>query len=206
MKKVLLTLCTIFILMSCNGFAQKKLDVMDKSFEELFKQVEPADTKNYVIRLMTEEDNTVITAGTDSLYNSMVASWGIWRYFETPTTSCFLGSKRYTLELMKKHQTYTMSFFPEEYKEDVMAFGYKSGRNSNKMKESKLTYVKTPSGNITYKEAKIVIECKLFEITTVSPNDFYTQQAKNLEEEAYKKDNDYHKIVFGSITNVWVRK
>jgi flavin reductase (DIM6/NTAB) family NADH-FMN oxidoreductase RutF len=57
-----------------------------------------------------------------------------------------------------------------------MSFGKQSGRTTDKMKKTKLTAIQTPAGNMTFKEAKIIIECKLFEITTVSPNDFHDQR------------------------------
>lgn len=216
----ILLLCPVIIFISCSEVPKKQavnketnsktidyMNVKDKSFEELFKPVKPEEITNTLAELMVQEENTVITAGTDSLFNSMAASWeGMARYFQKPTTFCLLGSKRYTLEFIKKHQSYTMSFFADQFEGDVFAFGSKSGRDSNKMKETKLTYVKTPSGNITYKEARVVIECKLFEITTVHPNDFYTAESRTFVEEAYKDGKDYHKLVFGTITNIWVRK
>jgi flavin reductase (DIM6/NTAB) family NADH-FMN oxidoreductase RutF len=69
-----------------------------------------------------------------------------------------------------------------------------------------LTAVQTPSGNTTYKEARLVIECKLTEVTTVAPDDFYTSEGKNFIEEAYEEAKEYHKIVFGEITGVWINK
>jgi flavin reductase (DIM6/NTAB) family NADH-FMN oxidoreductase RutF len=107
---------------------------------------------------------------------------------------------------MRKEQTYTMTYFDEAYKEDIMLFGMKSGRDSDKMKESKLTSVQTPFGNTAYKEARIIMECKLVEVTTVSPKDFYTEEGRNFIVEAHAETNDYHKLVFGEITSVWIRK
>ncbi len=218
MKKTFILLCTIAVFAACNNTSQKQtanentnsttvMNVKDKSFEELFTKVDSAEVKETLSKLMVQKDHTVITAGTDSNFNSMVASWEVLgRYFEKPTTFCLLGANRYTLEFIRKQQTYTMSFFPEQFTADVMAFGTKSGRDSDKMKETKLTYVKTPSGTITYKEATVVIECRLFEITSVYPGDFYTEDGKTFVEDALKEANDYHKLVFGTITNVWIRK
>src|SRR5690606_26018691 len=149
------------------------------------------------------KDYSVITAGSDSLYNSMTASWGGWgQLFEVPVTWCFLNASRYTLEFIKKEQSYTMTYFPDQFKDQVIAFGSKSGRNSDKMKETTLTYVKTPSGNITYKEAKLIIECKLVEITETNPKDFYSEKGKEFVEKGKKDGNgkEYHKLVFGDIT------
>jgi flavin reductase (DIM6/NTAB) family NADH-FMN oxidoreductase RutF len=137
----------------------------------------------------------------------MIASWGGWgTLFEKPVTWCFLEARRYTLEFIKKDLTYTMSYFDNEYKEEILSFGKQSGRNSDKMKNTKLTAVQTPAGNMTYKEAKIIIECKLFEVTTVSPDDFQDDDARKFIVNRHAEAKDYHKIVFGVITNVWVRK
>ena len=52
----------------------------------------------------------------------------------------------------------------------------------------------------------LIIECKLTELTTANPNDFYSQEAKDWINEAYKEASDYRKYVFGEITRVWVKK
>lgn len=220
MKNALFILCITLVFMSCNGTSQEQtvnenkdtkpiteMNVKDKSFGELFQPVDSAEITDRLTKLMVNEGHTVITAGTDSRYNSMMASWEILgQYFRMPMTLNLLGANRYTLELIREQQSYTLSFFPEKSKEDIMQFGIKSGRDSNKMEESKLTHVKTPSDNITYKEANIVIECSLFEITTIHPNDFYTENGRKFVEDALDEAKDYHKLVFGKITNVWIRK
>ncbi len=220
MKKIIILLSAIVVFASCNNAPQKQptnestnpvkttdMNVKDKSFDELFTKVDSSEIIKTLATLMVEEDHTVITAGTESLFNSMVASWeALGRYFRQPTTFCLLGANRYTLEFIKEQQSYTMSFFAEGFEDDVMQFGIKSGRNSDKMKDTKLTSILTPSGNPTYKEANIIIECRLFEITTVNPNDFYTEAGKKFVENGFNEAKDYHKLVFGTITNVWIRK
>ena len=99
-----------------------------------------------------------------------------------------------------------MSYFPNEYRKQVLFLGSKSGRDSEKMKEVELTSVRTPSGDMSFKEARLIIECKLTELTTPNPGDFYTQEAKDYINEAYKEESDYRKYVFGEITHVWAKK
>jgi hypothetical protein len=100
-----------------------------------------------------------------------------------------------------------MSYFPDEYKKQVMFLGSKSGRDINKMKEVELASVQTPSGNISFKEARLIIECTLTQITTpVFPDDFYSQEAINYLSEPYKDEGEHRKYVFGEITQVWVKK
>jgi flavin reductase (DIM6/NTAB) family NADH-FMN oxidoreductase RutF len=74
------------------------------------------------------------------------------------------------------------------------------------MKKHTLTAVETPEGSIAYKEARLIIECELIEITTVNPDDFYTADARQFITDAYEEAHDYHKLVFGKIVKVWVRK
>ncbi|KAA6306704.1 Flavoredoxin [termite gut metagenome] len=131
---------------------------------------------------------------------------GMGLLFKKPTTWCLLRADRYTLELIQKEQTYTLSYFPNEYREQMLFLGSKSGRDGEKMKEARLTSVQTPSGDRSFKEARLIIECKLTQITTPNPNDFYSQEAKDYINEAYKDANDYRNYVFGEITSAWVKK
>jgi flavin reductase (DIM6/NTAB) family NADH-FMN oxidoreductase RutF len=84
--------------------------------------------------------------------------------------------------------------------------GSKSGRDSKKMEEVELTSVQTPSGDMSFKEARLIIECRLTALTTADPNDFYMQETKDYINDAYKEANVYRKLVFGEITHVWVKK
>jgi flavin reductase (DIM6/NTAB) family NADH-FMN oxidoreductase RutF len=220
MKKQLLFWISMAILISsCGNQMQKEENatkstendvqskkVKEMNFDELFKVISPEEVTDNIFSLVGK-DFTVITSGKASHFNSMTASWGgVGILFNKPVTWCFLRANRYTLEIIKEELTYTMSYFPDEYKEQVLFFGSKSGRDTDKMKETTLTSIQTPGGNTTYKEARLVLECKLIEITTVSPDDFYTQEAKDFITEAYLEAKAYHKLVFGYITNVWIRK
>jgi len=178
----------------------------EMSFDQLFRQISPEEICDNVFTLVGKVF-PVITAGKEDHYNSMTASGGgLGMLFKKPTTWCIIQANRYTLEIIQKEQTYTMSYFPNEYKEQILFLGSKSGRDSEKMKEAKLTRVQTPSGDMSFKEARLIIECKLTELTTPNPNDFCTQEAKDYIREAYKDANEIRKYVFGEITHVWVKK
>jgi flavin reductase (DIM6/NTAB) family NADH-FMN oxidoreductase RutF len=177
------------------------------SFEDLFKTIDANEVEEDIFTLINQ-DYSVLTAGTPDHYNSMVASWGGWGIlFNKQVVFSMLRSNRYTLELIRKENRYTMSFFDREYQDEIVKFGMSSGRDSNKkMTNTTLTAVETPSGNMSYKEAKIIIELDLFEVTTVSPDDFLTEDARQFIIDAHTETNEYHKLVFGEIKNVWVRK
>ena len=184
----------------------KPTTIKEMNFNQIFKQISPEEICDDVFTLVGK-DFYIITAGKQDRYNSMTASGGgLGLLFKKPTTWCVLRSDRYTLEMIQKEQTYTMSYFPNEYKKQMLFLGSKSGRGSEKMNEVELTSVQTPSGDISFTEARLIIECKLTQITTPNPNDFYTQEAKDYINEAYKEESDYRKYVFGEITHVWVKK
>jgi len=184
----------------------KQVNLKEMKFDQLFKRISPEEISDNAFTL-AGKDPFVITAGKKDHYNSMIGSGGgLAVLFKKPTTWCIIRADRYTLELMLKERTYTLSYFPEEYKERMLFLGSRSGRDSGKMKEVELTSVQTPSGDMSFKEARLIINCKLTQITTPDPDDFYTQEAKDYISEAYKEANHYRKYVFGEITHVWERK
>jgi flavin reductase (DIM6/NTAB) family NADH-FMN oxidoreductase RutF len=180
--------------------------INEMNFEQIFTQISPEGINDNVFT-MAGKDYYVITAGKADHYNSMTASGGgMGVLFKKPTTWCVFQSNRYTLEMIQNEQTYTLSYFPEEYKKQMLFLGSKTGRGTEKMKEVELTSVQTPSGDISFKEAGLIMECKLTQITTPNPNDFCTPEAKDYLNEVYKDPNEIRKYVFGEITRIWVKK
>jgi flavin reductase (DIM6/NTAB) family NADH-FMN oxidoreductase RutF len=185
-----------------------RLKGIKMNFKELFKQIPSEDIgEKFNIFTLVGKDYYAVTAGKKEHYNSMIGSGGgFGLFFKKPTTWCLFRKDRYTLELIEKEQTYTLSFFPNEYKEQMLFLGRESGRDSKKMKEVNLTSIQTPSVDMTFKEAKLIIECRLTAITTPNPDDFYSQESRDYIDEAYKDANEFRKLVFGEITNVWIKK
>lgn len=210
MKKVLIILSAALFLVSCAERAKKKPLTREQmetmTFAELFEPIEADGIEESVFKLVGE-DFSVITSGTVEDYNSMVASWGGWGIlFNKPTTWCMLRANRYTLEYIRTNNTYTFCYFDEPFKSDIMIFGTQSGRGSDKMQQHKLLPVATPTGSVAYKEAKLIIECRLTAVTTVSPEDFLTEEGRKFVTDAYAEAGDWHKQVFGEITGVWKKK
>ena len=179
-------------------------NIAQQRFNYAFKAIEAEDFGENIFKLIGK-DFTVITAGKTP--NSMVASWGgVGIMFNKPVTWNFLRANRYTLEKIRETGTYTMCYFPDQYKGDIMQFGMKSGRNTDKMAQTKLTPMVTPDGYPAYAEAKIIIECKLIAASTVSKDEFYTEEAKTFLQEGFDDAKDWHKLVYGEITKIYIRK
>lgn len=175
-------------------------------FEQLFKQILPEEIPDDVFTLFGKV-YPIVTVRTSASCNAMVASGGgLAVHFRKPATWLIFPSNRYTLELIKKEQTYTLSFFSDTHREQFMLLGKKSGRNSNKMNEVQLTTIETPLGNMAFEEARLIIECKLTQIATANADDFYSEEAKAYLAEAYTEPGEIRQYVFGEITGTWVRK
>lgn len=176
------------------------------NFDQLFKQILPEEIHENVFALVGK-DFFSITAGKKDHYNSMIGSGGgFGMLFKKPTTWCLLRADRYTLEMIEEEQAYTLSYFPNEYKEQMLFLGSKSGRDNQKMQEVELTSIQTPSENISFKEARLIFECRLTQLTTPTLDDFYSQEAKDYLKEAYKEASDFRRYLFGEITHVWVKR
>lgn len=180
------------------------LQLKKERFAQKYQTVQPKDFDRNIFSLVGD-DWTVITAGEDP--NSMVASWGgTGIMFNKPVTWCFLRANRFTLEKMRETGTYTFCYFPSEYKGDILKFGTASGRNTDKMDQTRLTPMQTPDGMPAYEEAQVIIECRLIAAPTVSKEEFYTQEGKDFLQGGFDEAKDWHKLVYGEITNIYIKK
>ena len=219
MKRSIVAICSALALAACAGSGTKQAEsrcaepdkltreqIAGLSFDELFEEIDPKDVREDIFTLVGD-DFGILTAGASGSENAMVTSWGGWGIvFGKPGMFHFLRSNRYTLEKMREERCYTVSFFDDGFKDDIMQFGMKSGRDTDKMKTTELTSVRTPDGCPAWKEAKLIVECDLAEVTTVAPDDFYDADNRRFVEEAYAETGDWHKLVLSRITHVWKRK
>lgn len=175
-----------------------------ETFEATFDAIEAKDIRESVFTLFAD-DWAVVTAGEPP--NSMVASFGgVGSLFSKPVAWCLMRADRYTLEKIRETNTFTMSFFDERHRGDILVLGSKSGRDTDKMHETRLTPVVTPGGTPAYLDARLILDLRLLEITRVAAGDFYTEEARDFIEAGYDKAGEMHKLVFGEIVGVWRRK
>jgi len=164
-----------------------------------YKQIAADKIPGNIIKLLN--DAMLITSGTEDNANVMTASWGgIGRFWEKPVAFCFLNPARYSIKTMDMGDVYTISFYTEAYKDAVMYCGSVSGRDTDKIKGSGLSLIKTPSGASAFSEAWMIIECRKIVAQPISADAVH---AKNLP--ADWSQNGYHKMYIGEILNVWIK-
>lgn len=140
----------------------------------------------------------LITAGNETEYNTMTASWGhmgvIWN---KNVITVYVRPQRYTNEFMQKFDHFTLSFYPEKYKDALTFCGRHSGRHVNKAKEAHLNPIFEE--NVTYfSEAKLVFVCKKIYEDRIDPTHF-------LQEDIHSKypEKDYHIVYMGEVEKVY---
>ncbi|MCR5118947.1 MAG: flavin reductase [Lachnospiraceae bacterium] len=102
----------------------------------------------------------LLTAGEESSFNTMTISWGgLGTIWNKPVATVYVRTSRYTHDFMEANEYFTISFFPEQYKQILGVLGSKSGRDMDKMKDSGLTAMKA-GASVSFKEAEVTLVCK----------------------------------------------
>ena len=166
-----------------------------------FTEIAPTEISENVIQLIGK-DWMLITAGTENSFNSMTASWGaLGEIWSNPASFIMVRNSRYTHQFLQENEIYTLCFFDEEYKGALTIMGTKSGRDTDKVKESGLTPVATPNGSMAYAEAKMVIECKKLYAEPFKEESFANNEI--FEKIYVQGDKSMHTLYIGEILNVW---
>ena len=122
-------------------------------------------TKDYKIFEMFDKDWGLVTAGTMEHHNSCTISWGslgnIWGdgNKSLPIVTVYIHPARYTSEFLNNSETFTVSFYPKNYKKVLGYMGSHSGREGNKDEAAGLTPIQMRE-SITFKEANLTFLCK----------------------------------------------
>jgi flavin reductase (DIM6/NTAB) family NADH-FMN oxidoreductase RutF len=186
----------------------EQIDYSTKSFDDLFQQSDLKDFNENPITLSGTP--SILTSGSPADFNSMAIGWGAFgTMYQKPVNILFIRANRYTLDFIRQQKNYTITYLDNTdttMLAQVMHFGKTSGRNTDKMGTHNLHSVFTPNNLPAYKEAIMILECELLEITTVAPSDYFFAFGKNFAEDGFKDAGDYHKIVVGEIKNIWRRK
>jgi flavin reductase (DIM6/NTAB) family NADH-FMN oxidoreductase RutF len=142
----------------------------------------------------------LLTAGTLDDFNTMTIAWGSFGgMWGKPFAQVVVRPSRHTLKFLEKYDTFTICGFPQDYRQDLMTLGTKSGRDGNKIKETSLT--PAPSHSIEapgFKQAELIVECRKIYWQDMEPANFLNPRTK----EQYPQ-KDYHRIFWGEIEAIF---
>lgn len=114
----------------------------------------------------------LVTAGTLDDHNSMTVSWGgVGCLWGKHVATVYIRPNRHTYGYFEANDHFTVSFYPEEYRQALGIMGSKSGRDCDKDKESGLTPI--PCGEtVTYQQARRTLLCRKLFAQDMAPEHF----------------------------------
>ncbi|MBD3378441.1 flavin reductase family protein [candidate division KSB1 bacterium] len=145
----------------------------------------------------------ILTAGDSKEYNAMTVAWGsLGIMWQKPFAQVVVRPTRHTYQFMEKYDTFTLSAFPEKYRDKLQYLGRASGRDEDKITISGLspkpsTIINAPG----FHEAHLILECKKIYWQDMDANQFLDDRINKL----YPK-KDFHRIYFGEILTILQKK
>lgn len=137
----------------------------------------------------------LVTSGNMDSWNTMTASWGglgvIWN---RNVSYVFVRYSRFTYEFMEKNSTFTLSFFPEKYRDALNYCGSHSGRDVDKAVETGLVPFSSSAGSVSFNQSELILVCKKLYAGSIDPEDFIDPTVQD-----NYKTKDYHKMYVGEI-------
>ena len=102
----------------------------------------------------------ILCSGSMEDHNAMTIAWGgFGTLWNKPVVTVYVKPSRYTWQYMENNEYFTVSFYPEEYRDALIQMGTTSGRTTDKDAVSGLTPV--PVGeSVGYREARTTILCR----------------------------------------------
>lgn len=161
-----------------------------KTFEQLSKIKFPQLMRDWML----------ITAGDESGFNTMLASWGgVGILWGGPVAFIFVRESRYTKEFIDSSECFSLTFFNKEFKDALSLCGTVSGRNRDKVKEAGL--LPLHAENTTYfSQASVVLNCRKLSATLINTDDLID---KSILDRFYE-DDDRHIMYVGKIEEILV--
>ncbi len=160
----------------------------------MFQKIESEDLGN-AFKLIGR-DWMLITAKAGDELNTMTASWGgMGHLWNRDVVYIFIRPQRHTLNFVDKSDNFTLTFFPEKYRNDLTYLGTVSGRDEDKIAETSLTPM--VEGNFPYfEESDVVIKCKKIYKQRLDRECFLDPSIEK------NYDNDYHYMYIGEVVEV----
>jgi len=188
----------------------------DKMKELGFTKVSPAvlDTLDFNPYKKVGKDWFLVTAGNESGWNTMTASWGFSGVMWGKNTfTTVIRPQRYTKEFIDKEEYFTISFFGEEMKKALSYCGAHSGRDCDKAKETGLIpmFIKDSSEvyngeysfDVTsFEQAELVLVCRKSYVQEMLPECFTDKS----NDEKWYAAKDYHFQYIGEIVQAYVKE
>lgn len=162
------------------------------------------DLKNFHLAPLyaIDQEWALLTVGTKEKFNTMTISWGgLGTIWNKPVVTVYVKPIRYTYEFMESNEYFTISFYHENFKEDLGILGSKSGRNFDKIALTKLTPEFLENAT-SFKEAKLTIVCKKIYFQDMDINNIDAKSISQSEIDRFYKTEPMHRMYIGEVVDI----
>ena len=187
------------LLTACGNKANESETEAKTTNSDQWQEIKPQNIDVNAVKLFAN-DWMLLSAGKDTSMNMITIAWGaLGELWGKPIVTVYVSTDRYTYKFLEDNEYFTVTAFPEQFRDKLQYIGSVSGRDEDKVKGSGLTPEFTKLGNPIYKEANLAIECKKI----------YAEQLKKelmpLEQRQWydEKKLGVHMMYIGEIVNVW---
>ena len=142
----------------------------------------------------------LLTVGDEKKYNTMTVSWGMFgTFWHKPVVVVGVRPQRHTFDFIEDNDSFTLTGFPDGFKEQLTFCGRNSGRDFDKAAETGLTPVVADKiDGVTFKESELVIECRILYSDALRGKNF---REKRLISEFFPQ-RDFHKLYYAEVINI----
>lgn len=148
-----------------------------------------------------DKNYALLTAGSKDDFNTMTISWGgfgtIWN---KPVVTVYVKPIRYTYKFTEDNDFFTVSFYDDKYKKDLLTLGTKSGRDSDKISLTSLNPLYLDN-SVSFEEANVTLVCK-----KIYYQDLNLELIKeNLSNDIYNRfygEDPVHRMYIGEVVDI----
>ncbi len=166
-----------------------------------FKEISPFELKTNPFSMLSK-DWALLSAGADGKSNTMTVAWGyLGVMWNKNVVSVVVRPQRYTCDFIENSDTFSLSFFGGEYREELAYCGKVSGKDEDKIKKCSFSEYDV-LGAPCFKEAHITIVCRKLYRQQIEESCFID---KSICGQSYP-DKDYHIMYTGEILKIIVKE
>lgn len=166
-----------------------------------FKEIKPEEFDKSPFQLIGK-DWMLITAEKDNKVNTMTAAWGGFGViFSKNVVYIAIRPERYTKEFVDNSDTFSLTFFDENFKKQLGYLGTVSGRDEDKISKSNLT-IKHSNNTPYFDEANTAIICKKLYVQDMKHECFIENE---VDLEKMYPDGKFHTLYIAEVEKILIK-
>jgi flavin reductase (DIM6/NTAB) family NADH-FMN oxidoreductase RutF len=148
----------------------------------------------------------LLTAGNMESFNTMTISWGgLGTLWGKPVATVYVRTSRYTHDFMDANEFFSVSFYPEQYRNILGVLGSKSGREMDKFLELGLTPEEPEKISVPgIRQLPLTLECKVIYKQDQEPSAIFPEYDARYYAKGTRNEGDYHTAYYGEITAAYI--